>query len=129
MLTIGAKKYEIDNWKYVPNGDIRYKNAALRHLNSYLKGEHKDPETGENHLAHAICCLMFMLDADESGQQLADENGEVNLDVKFDVPKTNYIFNHTNVHMHGMRGKLDNDGSVALSGTARPTDFFKEAFK
>jgi len=24
-----------------------------------------DPETGVNHIAHAICCLMFMLDLDE----------------------------------------------------------------
>jgi hypothetical protein len=25
-----------------------------------------DPETGVNHLAHALCCIMFMLDLDES---------------------------------------------------------------
>ena len=71
VLTIGAQKYERDNWKYVPDGAFRYKNAAMRHLNEYIKGITEDPETGENHLAHAICCLMFMLDSDESGVPLA----------------------------------------------------------
>jgi len=28
-------------------------------------GEVEDPETGVSHLAHAICCIMFMLDLDE----------------------------------------------------------------
>jgi hypothetical protein len=86
VLTFGAEKYDIDNWKHVSNGDYRYRNAALRHINDYVKGEKNDPESGCNHLAHAICCLMFILDADESGQALAPP------EVKFDVPKVNYAF-------------------------------------
>jgi hypothetical protein len=86
VLTFGAEKYDIDNWKHVSNGEYRYRNAALRHINDYVKGEKTDPESGCNHLAHAICCLMFILDADESGQALAPA------EKKFDVPKVNYAF-------------------------------------
>jgi len=72
VLTYGAQKYERDNWKYVPDGDYRYKNAAFRHFNEILKGNLVDEETGEHHFAHAICCMMFVLDAYESGIPLAD---------------------------------------------------------
>ena len=66
VLTFGAEKYEPDNWKRVPDGHRRYFDAAQRHLWAYKEGEVADPETATNHLAHAICCLMFMLDLDES---------------------------------------------------------------
>lgn len=91
VLTFGAQKYDVDNWKYVENGEQRYKNAAMRHLNDYMKGEKFDQETGLNHLAHAVCCLMFMLDADESGIPLAKAMGSGTA-VKFDVPAVNYVF-------------------------------------
>jgi len=61
VLTYGATKYERDNWKYVQNGEHRYLAAALRHLAAYQSGERTDQETGESHLAHAICCLIFLL--------------------------------------------------------------------
>lgn len=66
VLTFGAKKYSRGNWAHVENSDERYMDAALRHINAYRRGEQTDSETGENHLAHAICCLMFMLDNSES---------------------------------------------------------------
>lgn len=71
VLTFGAKKYDTDNWKYVENGEYRYKNAAERHINEFKKGNVTDEESGLPHLAHAICCLMFILDAHESGNPLA----------------------------------------------------------
>lgn len=71
VLTYGANgKYTRDNWKYVENGAYRYINAAFRHLIAYSRGEQNDDETGYNHLAHCICCLMFLLDADASGTPL-----------------------------------------------------------
>lgn len=92
VLTFGAEKYDVDNWKHVSNGEYRYRNAALRHINDYVKGEKTDPESGCNHLAHAICCLMFILDADESGKPLAPAEGKA-VDPKWDgVPKVNYAF-------------------------------------
>ena len=65
VLTFGAEKYEPDNWRKVPDGHRRYFDAAQRHLWAYKEGEKIDPESGVNHLAHAICCLFFMLDLDE----------------------------------------------------------------
>lgn len=64
VLTFGAKKYKRDNWKTVPNSRTRYFSASCRHLFSWFRGEVNDPETGFNHLAHAICCLMFLLSND-----------------------------------------------------------------
>jgi len=65
VLTFGAEKYEPDNWRRVPDGTRRYFDAAQRHLWAYKAGEVNDPETGVSHLAHALCCIMFMLDLDE----------------------------------------------------------------
>jgi hypothetical protein len=89
VLTFGAEKYDIDNWKHVSNGEYRYRNAALRHINDYVKGEKTDPESGCNHLAHAICCLMFILDADESGQALAPAENKAAGPKWFDVSQMN----------------------------------------
>lgn len=114
VLTVGAQKYERNNWKYVPNGRARYFNAAYRHLNAYMKDEKFDPETGENHLAHAICCLMFVLDSDESKIPLADESG--NIQKKFDVPAVNSVF--------AIADQLHTDSNnINLSGVARPVNF------
>lgn len=64
VLTFGAQKYEPDNWKRVPNAQERYFDAIQRHLWAWKQGEKNDPESGENHLAHAACCIMFMLERD-----------------------------------------------------------------
>ena len=65
VLMLGAKKYAPDNWKHVDDHERRYYNAALRHITAWKKGEGNDPETGLSHLAHAICCLMFIVDREE----------------------------------------------------------------
>ena len=62
VLTFGAEKYGRDNWRQVENAETRYMDAALRHLNAYQRGEVVDPESGESHLAHAVCGLMFVLE-------------------------------------------------------------------
>ena len=60
VLTVGAQKYARDNWQRVPDGRNRYFAAALRHLTARQAGEVDDPETGLPHLAHAMCCLVFL---------------------------------------------------------------------
>ena len=62
VLTYGATKYAPDNWRYVPDAKRRYFDAAQRHIWAWKAGEVTDSETGANHLAHAICCLMFLLE-------------------------------------------------------------------
>lgn len=62
VLTFGAAKYDRENWRQVPNLRNRYLAACFRHIVAYLGGEKTDPESGEHHLAHAICCLAFVLE-------------------------------------------------------------------
>ena len=64
VLTFGAEKYEPDNWKFVPDSKRRYYDAMQRHLWAWKEGEQNDPETGINHLAHAMCCLFFLYEHD-----------------------------------------------------------------
>jgi hypothetical protein len=61
VLSEGAAKYSIDNWKNLPvNEKRRYKDALLRHINEYMKGNILDSETHHSHLYHAACNLMFL---------------------------------------------------------------------
>lgn len=64
VLTHGAKKYAPENWRKVEGWRWRYLGAALRHVSAFALGERIDPESGLPHLAHACCCLMFMLELD-----------------------------------------------------------------
>jgi hypothetical protein len=64
VLTFGAEKYEPNNWKYVPDSKRRYFDALNRHLWAWKEGEQIDPESGRHHLAHALCCLMFLYEHD-----------------------------------------------------------------
>lgn len=52
----GAKKYARSNWKKGFKV-TRSCAAALRHIFQFLSGETVDSESGELHLAHAVCCL------------------------------------------------------------------------
>ena len=60
VLTMGAKKYDRDNWRHVPDAERRYFDAMERHIWAWKRGEVIDPESGRNHLAHAACCLFFL---------------------------------------------------------------------
>ena len=60
VLTMGAKKYAPDNWKQIE--PHRYVDALMRHLNAFRQGEVNDPESGEHHMAHIMCCAAFILE-------------------------------------------------------------------
>tara|TARA_B100001093_G_scaffold132217_1_gene124756 strand:+ start:394 stop:801 length:408 start_codon:yes stop_codon:yes gene_type:complete len=62
VLTIGAEKYDEENWRKLDNLQKRYTGAALRHLFAHMDGERLDPETNLSHIAHALCCLLFKLE-------------------------------------------------------------------
>ena len=61
VLEYGAIKYEPGNWKHVPDARTRYYDAAMRHINDWWNGSEIDEESSLPHLAHAICCLLFLL--------------------------------------------------------------------
>ena len=64
VLTFGAEKYEPNNWKHVPDSLNRYFDAAQRHMWAFKEGEQIDSDSDRHHLAHAICCLMFLYEHD-----------------------------------------------------------------
>lgn len=62
VLTLGSQKYSRDNWKLLKNARMRYFAAAMRHLWARFRGEITDPESGIDHGAHAVCCILFMME-------------------------------------------------------------------
>jgi hypothetical protein len=73
VLTFGANKYDENNWKKLDNLQNRYTGASLRHIFAHMDGEELDNETGLDHLAHAICCLLFKLEAKLNGTKSEEE--------------------------------------------------------
>jgi hypothetical protein len=71
VLAFGAQKYAEHNWR---NGFAwsRPLAAAMRHLTAFNDGEDRDPESGLSHLAHAACCIMFLLEFEKTHQHLDD---------------------------------------------------------
>ena len=58
---IGTVVQGADNWQKVDNARTRYFDAAQRHILAWWQGEQTDSESGKHHLAHAVCCLMFLM--------------------------------------------------------------------
>lgn len=60
ILTFGAAKYGSRNWeKGMCWGRVFA--ALMRHMWAWWRGENTDPETGKSHLAHAACCIAFLM--------------------------------------------------------------------
>ena len=70
VLEFGAAKYAENNWQHVKNGKQRYYDAMMRHIDAWWSGDKKDPESGLSHLAHAGCCLLFLLWFDNETDKL-----------------------------------------------------------
>ena len=71
VLGFGKKKYAAWNWaKGIAYS--RLLGAAVRHLWAYQRGENKDPESGLSHLAHAGCCIIFLLWMEKNRPDLDD---------------------------------------------------------
>lgn len=71
VLKFGAQKYAEHNWR---NGFAwsRPLSAAMRHITAFNAGEDIDPESGLSHLAHAACCIMFLLEFEKTHPHLDD---------------------------------------------------------
>jgi hypothetical protein len=61
VLEFGRKKYDAHNWRKGMAWSRLY-GAALRHIYASLDGVDLDSESGHDHLAHAACCLLFLLE-------------------------------------------------------------------
>ena len=73
VITLGAEKYDPENWKRVPEGRRRYTAAAFRHIEAWRKGEITD-EIGTHHIANAISNLMFILEKELRGWEDVEDS-------------------------------------------------------
>ena len=80
VLKFDADKYSEHNWRQ-GFAWSRPLAAAMRHIMAFNDGEDKDPESGLSHLAHAMCCIMFLLEFEKTHRELDDR-------YKVDVPAT-----------------------------------------
>lgn len=71
VLTFGAGKYDAHNWRQGMQWS-RLIAAALRHIDAHHRGVVLDPETGLPHVAHALCCILFLMDYKSSHPELDD---------------------------------------------------------
>lgn len=60
VQAFGARKYSEHNWCKGMKWS-RLIGAALRHIFAWSMGQDRDPETGLSHLAHAGCCILFLI--------------------------------------------------------------------
>lgn len=72
VMTAALQKYEAENWRKGLAFSRLY-GAALRHLFAWWRGEDLDLEYGLSHLAHATCCLLFMLAAEKGSATRVDD--------------------------------------------------------
>lgn len=77
VLMYGAKKYAPNNWRKASgSADMdRYFDACLRHLFAFRDGEFRDPESGLEHLAHAFCNVMFLLELEKENGKESEDKG------------------------------------------------------
>jgi len=71
VMAFGKEKYAAHNWRKGFQWS-RPLSAAMRHLMAFNDGEDKDPESGLSHLAHAACCIMFLLEFEKTHKHLDD---------------------------------------------------------
>ena len=117
ILSFGADKYEANNWMKASSKEDqdRIYGALQRHLLAYKKGEKLDSETGESHLYHACCNLMFL-----------DYQDRQNLD--FDLSGAKAINTDKMKQMMGVIDTVVNADECYLRKTAEE-NVFKQALK
>lgn len=78
VLAVGAVKYDDDNWRKVPGWRWRYLDALWRHVLDYMDvmESDADKETSLHVLAHAGCCLLFLLEQELRGAEGGDVPAE-----------------------------------------------------
>jgi len=73
VLTFGAEKYSEHNWREGLDWSRCY-GAMMRHMTAWWDGERNDQESGLSHLAHAGCCLAFLMTFEKSPRYAAHDD-------------------------------------------------------
>lgn len=73
VLTFGAAKYGEYNWARGINYS-RLVRAAINHLQLWFRGQKHDQETGISHLAHAACCILFLIHYDSHEHYIKNDD-------------------------------------------------------
>lgn len=60
VLMFGANKYEAHNWSKGADWS-RYFDATMRHMTAWWMRDPHDPQSRLSHLAHAACCILFLI--------------------------------------------------------------------
>ncbi|WP_375292291.1 dATP/dGTP diphosphohydrolase domain-containing protein [Sphingomonas melonis] len=68
VMSVGAAKYGVFNYRESSISASVYQDALERHLALWFDGEDEDAESGVSHLAHAIACCSLLLDAQATGK-------------------------------------------------------------
>lgn len=66
VFTFGADKYIDWGWDVGAPWSV-YLAAAMRHIEQYRMRSATDPESGKMPLAHAVCCLMILIEYEKRG--------------------------------------------------------------
>jgi hypothetical protein len=77
VLGFGASKYDPRNWEKGMAWSRPYA-ALMRHMTAWWEGDRYDAETGFSHLAHAGCCIIFLIAYELRGRGHDDRPREVN---------------------------------------------------
>jgi Domain of unknown function (DUF5664) len=73
VLMFGAAKYGDYNWTGGFDWTRLY-DATQRHLQAWVSGETTDPESGLNHLSHAMCNIAFLLEFEKTHPERDDRH-------------------------------------------------------
>ena len=74
----GAAKYGAFNWRGLPVKASVYHDACKRHLDQWFHGNDHAADSGVHHLAHAVACLLILLDAEQQ-RSLKDDRPQRNI--------------------------------------------------
>jgi len=67
-LLDGALKYGRANWRAAGVRASIYYDALNRHMSKWFEGQDIDEDSGLPHLAHAMACIVILIDAIEAGK-------------------------------------------------------------
>ena len=88
----GIAKYgNKEDWRETENYQERYLEAIFRHIFLYAEGEKNEDESGLNHLAHAACDIMFLIEGEKNGRR---NERPTERDARVEKEKLSYRYRH-----------------------------------